>query len=298
MTEISTQPPAEAPAGGPSTSAPPPATNGDAQQANGDVEMTDGGADQGVQLPTGASEVLYINNLNEKIKLDIMKQSLKVLFREYGRVLGVTAHRNVRMRGQAFVTLDSKEAAAKAVREVQKFPLYGKPMQLTFARTESDALVQTRHPDDTEAHKKARLERKKQSRRDDPARRKKLAAKAAAKQAAETGAAPVAAAPTQRRILQMPDEYLPPNKILFVQNLPDDTTKEGLEALFRPFPNLVEVRTIPGRKNIAFVEFADEQSSGVARDALHNTKFSGTTGAVMAQSDDGLKIKVTFAKRG
>lgn len=66
----------------------------------------------------------------------------------------------------------------------------------------------------------------------------------------------------------------------------------------RRFPNLVEVRTIPGRKNIAFVEFADEQSSGVARDALHNTKFSGTTGAVMAQSEEGLKIKVTFAKKG
>lgn len=70
MTEISTQPPAEAPAAGPSTSAPPPATNGDAQQANGDVEMADGHADQGVQLPPGASEVLYVNNLNEKIKLD------------------------------------------------------------------------------------------------------------------------------------------------------------------------------------------------------------------------------------
>jgi hypothetical protein len=32
------------------------------------------------------------------------------------------------MRGQAFVTLDTKEAAAKAVKEVQQFPLYGKPM--------------------------------------------------------------------------------------------------------------------------------------------------------------------------
>lgn len=57
-----------------------------------------------------------------------MKESLKVLFREYGRVLGVTAHSNVRMRGQAFVTLDSKHAAAKAVYEVQKFPLYGRAM--------------------------------------------------------------------------------------------------------------------------------------------------------------------------
>lgn len=108
----------------------------------------------------------------------------------------------------------------------------------------------------------------------------------------------------------MPDEYLPPNKILFVQNLPDDTTKEALEALFRPYalllsppplasahmtfchryPNLSEVRTIPGRKNIAFVEFADEASSGVARDALHNTKYG--------EGDASLKLKVTFAKHG
>ena len=79
-------------------------------------------------LPEGATEVVYVHNLNEKIKLPIMKQSLKVLFREYGRVLAVTAHSNVRMRGQAFVTLDSKRAAANAVREVEKFPLYGKPM--------------------------------------------------------------------------------------------------------------------------------------------------------------------------
>ena len=57
-----------------------------------------------------------------------MKQSLATLFKEYGKVLGVTAHRNIRMRGQAFVTLDTKEGAAKAVKEVKGFPLYGKPL--------------------------------------------------------------------------------------------------------------------------------------------------------------------------
>lgn len=104
----------------------------------------------GDALPEGASEVIYINNLNEKIKLDgspslpprasrsraltfsrgdaVMKQSLKTLFKQYGNVLDVVAHRSIRMRGQAFVTLDSKDAAAKAVAEVKGFPLYGKPM--------------------------------------------------------------------------------------------------------------------------------------------------------------------------
>ncbi|GAA5847759.1 hypothetical protein JCM9279_005021 [Rhodotorula babjevae] len=289
-----------APEAGPSTSpAPPPAPapapqDGDAQMANGD----DHDKPNEDPLPEGATEVLYINNLNEKIKLPIMKESLKVLFREYGRVLGVTAHSNVRMRGQAFVTLDSKHAAAKAVYEVQKFPLYGRAMQLAFARTDSDALVQKRKPEAMDDHKQERLERKKESRRNDPARRKKLAQRAAAKQAAETGVAPVAAATSApRRIVQMPDEYLPPNKILFVQNLPEDTTKDKLEALFRPYPNLVEVRTIPGRRTIAFVEFEDEPSSAVAREALHNSVLAGA-GAAGGAADEGHKIKVTFAKKG
>ncbi|GAA5927684.1 U1A/U2B"/SNF family RNA-binding protein [Sporobolomyces koalae] len=296
VTDAASAPPPDAPApASASPSAPAPPTNGateSKQDADEDSEMANG-TDDKEELPAGATEVLYVNNLNERIKLDIMKQSLKVLFKEYGSVMGVTAHRNLRMRGQAFVTLDTKEAAAKAVKEVQQFPLYGKPMQLAFARTESDALVKRRHPEDMDQHKEDRLKRKKESRRDNPIRQKFLAKQEATRKAHEagdlTGGQPAVAAPaaSARRIVQMPDEYLPPNKILFVQNLPDDTTKETLETLFRPYPNLIEVRTIPGRKNIAFVEFTDEASSAVAREALHNTK----------QGEDGPKLKVTNAKK-
>lgn len=42
-----------------------------------------------------------------------------------------------------------------------------------------------------------------------------------------------AAAPAPKRPnVQMPDEYLPPNKILFLQNLPESVTKDQLLALF------------------------------------------------------------------
>ena len=58
----------------------------------------------------------------------VLKQSLKTLFKQYGPVLDIVAHRSIRMRGQAFVTMDSKAAASKAVMEVKGFPLYGKPM--------------------------------------------------------------------------------------------------------------------------------------------------------------------------
>lgn len=37
----------------------------------------------------------------------------------------------------------------------------------------------------------------------------------------------------KRPVVQMPDEYLPPNRVLFLQNLPAETiTKEALQDLF------------------------------------------------------------------
>ena len=41
------------------------------------------------------------------------------------------------------------------------------------------------------------------------------------------------------------------------------------------YPNLYEVRLIPTKKDIAFVEFVDEGSATVAKDALHNYKLDG-----------------------
>ena len=75
-----------------------------------------------------ASETLYIQNLNEKIKIPVLKASLRGLFKSYGEVLDVVAHSNLRMRGQAFVSFESAEIAKKALKEVRGFPLYSKPM--------------------------------------------------------------------------------------------------------------------------------------------------------------------------
>ena len=57
-----------------------------------------------------------------------MKQTLRHLFKNYGEVLDVVAHKNLRMRGQAFVSFESKDIARKAQKEVNRFPLYTKPM--------------------------------------------------------------------------------------------------------------------------------------------------------------------------
>lgn len=75
---------------------------------------------------------LLIRNAPYSIYLSVLKKCLEVLFGSYGPVLSITAHENVRMRGQAFVAFESKDTAAKAKKEVDKFPLYGKPMVSSF----------------------------------------------------------------------------------------------------------------------------------------------------------------------
>ena len=87
-----------------------------------------GSAPQPPAEPEQISETLYIQNLNEKIKVDVLKTSLRGLFKTYGEVLDVVAHDNLRMRGQAFVSFADAEVAKKALKEVRGFPLYSKPM--------------------------------------------------------------------------------------------------------------------------------------------------------------------------
>jgi hypothetical protein len=64
----------------------------------------------------------------------------------------------------------------------------------------------------------------------------------------------------------VPDEYLPPNRILFVQNLPDDFDKDALTGIFSRFEGFREVRTVPGRSGIAFVEYDAEAGAITAKE--------------------------------
>ena len=85
----------------------------------------------------------------------------------------------------------------------------------------------------------------------------------------------------------IPDEYLPPNKILFVQNLPEEYEIEALTSIFGRFEGFREVRMVPGRRGIAFVEY-DAETGAIS--AKENT-------AGMALGDGGQIIKVTYQRQ-
>ena len=63
----------------------------------------------------------------------VMKDTLALLFKSYRPILPVVAHRNLRMRGQAFVTFNDVEQANRARLEVAEFPLYGKALVRFFS---------------------------------------------------------------------------------------------------------------------------------------------------------------------
>lgn len=220
------------------------------------------------------NKTLYVRNLDESIKLPILKQDLQTIFSQFGTVINVVAHKNIRMRGQAFIVFADQLAAEKALGGVQEFPFHGKKMEVHYAKTQSDDTIKReRGEEEFEQHKKQRLQVKGASifmegRLLTGVEMKKAAEEAKKARQALPGAATAAAAQRkQPRPVQpaIPSHHLPPNKVLFLQNLPDSTTKEQLAQIYGQFDGFREVRMVPGRKGIAFVEYDMEGQAGLAR---------------------------------
>nr|XP_023920365.1 U1 small nuclear ribonucleoprotein A-like [Quercus suber] len=72
----------------------------------------------------------------------------------------------------------------------------------------------------------------------------------------------------------VPEAPAPPNNILFVQNLPHETTPMMLQMLFHQYHGFKEVRMVETKPGIAFVEYTDEMQSTAAMQALQGFKIT------------------------
>nr|KJB23297.1 hypothetical protein B456_004G090600 [Gossypium raimondii] len=84
---------------------------------------------------------LYINNLNEKIKIDQLKKSLHAVFSQFGKILDVLAFKTLKHKGQAWVIFEDVNSATNALRRMQGFPFYDKEMRIQYAKTKSDIIA-------------------------------------------------------------------------------------------------------------------------------------------------------------
>ncbi|NP_001085460.1 small nuclear ribonucleoprotein polypeptide B S homeolog [Xenopus laevis] len=218
------------------------------------------------------NHTVYINNLCDKVKKPELKRSLYALFSQFGHVVDIVALKTMKMRGQAFVIFKELSSATNALRQLQGFPFYSKPMRIQYAKSDSDVVLKMKG---TFADKEKKKEKKK-------AKAQEQAANAANKKSAPASNANNAPAASQNT--QVQDN--PPNYILFLNNLPEETNEMMLSMLFNQFPGFKEVRLVPGRHDIAFVEFENETEAGSARDALQGFKITPSHA-----------MKITYAKK-
>ncbi|KAF7886158.1 hypothetical protein BTUL_0075g00320 [Botrytis tulipae] len=246
--------------------------------------------------PSGSpppNATLYVNNLEESIKPAALIEALTELFSEYGTILEIVAKTNLKAKGQAFIVFEDVESATKAIEDIQGFELFGKEMRIAYAKTRSDASVKREGGhEELEVHKRRRLAEKERKKAAEltlrPTTGPPLAnpADLAARPIKATrGAGLKSSNPAAAAVV--PDEYLPPNKILFVQNLPEEYDVDMLTSIFGRFEGFREVRLVPGRKGIAFVEYETETGSIGAKE---NT-------AGMALGDEQKVIKVTYQRQ-
>jgi len=221
----------------------------------------------------------------------------------------IVAMKSFARRGQAFIVFDTVEAATKAF-EMQSFLVEGKPMRMAFARAKSDAIAKKdgsfaprakqplppkrtlpeseRPQGESEAAKRARAAEE----ADNAAAMETEASDGAAQAAQAAQAAPFAQtqggyparpppgyghggygmAPPMQQAPAAPPAENPPNSMLLLTKLPDDTTDSLLTRLFNQFPGFKDVRLISVRA-AAFVEYDTDAQAAEAKGKLNGFKI-------------------------
>jgi len=75
------------------------------------------------------------------VKKEELKKSLYAIFSQFGPILDIVAAKTLKMRGQAFVVFKDISSATNALRQMQGFPFYDKPMRINYAKEKSDTVA-------------------------------------------------------------------------------------------------------------------------------------------------------------
>lgn len=207
------------------------------------------------------------------------------MFSQFGPIVEISAYKDLKRRGQAWVVFETITSAQKAVGEMANFSFYGKPMQVHFAKIKSDVVSKKegsfapRPLRKVLKPKKKKAGKSKKDKKDKKVKTERGDANQAAVGVKDEPDVPDAA-PTPQAL---PPAL--PNRVLFVENLPNKTTDVMLSTLFQQFPGYREARLVNGKPGIAFVEYDDVMQATTAKQALHNFPLGANN------------MKVTFARQ-
>merc|ERR1719399_1818510 len=209
------RPPGMAPPGAPAPGAPGAIVPGAPGGAPGPVPgaVNPPGAVNGTAAPPAgeASLTLYVNNLNDKIHPDTLSKNLREVFGAFGEIQDLICMKSIRRRGQSWIVFKELSASAAALKALQGFPFYNKPIRIAYAKAKSDVVSKADGTFQPRAKIKNKADRK--------------ANEAAQLQAAQQGGLQIggqAAMAAAAAAAKLPDNTVP-SKQLFVENLPPNT---------------------------------------------------------------------------
>lgn len=61
-----------------------------------------------------------------------LKKSLQAVFSQFGKILEILAFKTLKHKGQAWVVFEDASSATSAIKQLQGFPFYDKPMVCSF----------------------------------------------------------------------------------------------------------------------------------------------------------------------
>ncbi|KAJ2663043.1 hypothetical protein IWW48_001562 [Coemansia sp. RSA 1200] len=88
------------------------------------------------------NQTLYVRNLNDKIRKDVLRRTLYEVCIGYGRILDIVALKTMKMRGQAFIVFENISTATAALRHLNGREVFGRAMHVEYALSKSDAAAQ------------------------------------------------------------------------------------------------------------------------------------------------------------
>ena len=197
-------------------------------------------------------ETLYIKNLNEKVKIDELKEALNKEFSQYGEIIEIRVRNTIRLKGQAFISFKTKDQSSKAKKNLNDKLFLNKKLIIEFAKTPSDSILLLQGKL-TENQKKIKdLSRKRK--RDEFYENLKNEIEKEKNNNINNNEMIINAKDSNENEISIkinPEEV---NKSLFVQGLNSSVTNQTLIDLFNSLSGFKEVKYFP-TKGICFVEY-------------------------------------------
>lgn len=250
------------------------------ENINPEVNLQGQGINQQMNKNLLPNNTLYINNLNEKIKSDELKQTLFQLFSQYGDILEIHSRKSFKMKGQAFIVFRDLQSATNAKHALDGAMIFGKNIRVNYSKSSSDTILklsgQYTHKD------KVKIEQDRRKRRDEEYQ--EIRKKQKEKQL-QPGVVKEKKEAPKNVISSQSQGMIQPNNVLFVENLAADLTEPLLRNVFSKYNGFKEVRLYAG-KGIAFVEYDNEINAGGALLGLNNLPLT-----------NDCVLKISFAKK-